>query len=69
MHIAPRIVQQSLLLCVALFVTVAATESVCRAVEVETADDIQFFTLKNEKGMTVRVTNFGAIITSIVIPA
>lgn len=68
MHIAPRIVQQSLLFCVALFVTVAATETVCRGVEVETADDIQFFTLKNEKGMTVRVTNFGAIITSIVVP-
>ena len=68
MHIAPRIVQQSLLLCVALFVTVAATETVCRGVEVETANDIQFFTLKNEKGMTVRVTNFGAIITSIVVP-
>ncbi|MCA9139919.1 MAG: galactose mutarotase [Planctomycetales bacterium] len=38
------------------------------AVEVETAKDIQFFTLKNKHGMTVRVTNFGAIITSIVVP-
>ena len=39
-----------------------------RAVDVETAEDIQFFTLKNDSGMTVRITNFGAIITSIVVP-
>ncbi|PAY16731.1 galactose-1-epimerase [Rhodopirellula sp. SM50] len=39
-----------------------------KAVEVETADDIQFYTLKNANGMTVRITNYGAIIMSIVVP-
>jgi len=38
------------------------------AVEVETADDIKIFTLQNAGGMTVRVTNYGAIIMSIVVP-
>ena len=42
--------------------------STARAVEIESADDIKFITLKNESGMTVRVTNFGAIIMSIVVP-
>ena len=39
-----------------------------KGVEVKTAADIKFFTLKNQSGMTVRVTNFGAIITSIKVP-
>ncbi len=37
----------------------------------QTADDfnsIKFFTLKNKNGMVIKVTNFGAIITSIVVP-
>ena len=42
--------------------------AVGRAVDAEFATDIKFFTLKNESGMTVRITNFGAIITSIVVP-
>ena len=37
-------------------------------VEVTDFDKIELYTLKNESGMTVRVTNFGAIITSIVVP-
>lgn len=34
----------------------------------EDFDSIQLWTLKNAKGMTVKVTNYGAIITSIVVP-
>ncbi len=36
--------------------------------QVEDFDSIQLFTLKNSNGMTVKVTNYGAIITSIVVP-
>lgn len=35
---------------------------------VEDFDSIQLYTLKNAAGMTVKVTNYGAIITSIVVP-
>ncbi|QDV54340.1 aldose epimerase family protein [Rosistilla oblonga] len=38
------------------------------AVEVDDFDSIQLYTLKNRSGMTVSVTNYGAIITSIVVP-
>ena len=34
----------------------------------EDFDSIRLFTLKNSAGMTVKVTNYGAIITSIVVP-
>ena len=36
--------------------------------QVEDFDSIMLYTLKNESGMTVKVTNYGAIITSIVVP-
>lgn len=36
--------------------------------DVEDFDSIKLYTLKNENGMTVKVTNYGAIITSIVVP-
>ncbi len=36
--------------------------------QVEDFDSIKLYTLKNANGMTVKVTNFGAIITSIVVP-
>lgn len=36
--------------------------------QVEDFDSIQLYTLKNENGMTVKVTNYGAIITSIIVP-
>lgn len=36
--------------------------------QVEDFDSIKLYTLKNDKGMTVKVTNYGAIITSIVVP-
>ncbi|QDV46283.1 Aldose 1-epimerase precursor [Stieleria neptunia] len=48
--------------------TVLLLPHVGKAVEVETADDIQFYTLNNANGMTVRITNYGAIIMSIVVP-
>ena len=35
---------------------------------VEDFDSIERFTLKNVSGMTVKVTNYGAIVTSIVVP-
>jgi aldose 1-epimerase len=38
------------------------------AVEVQDFDDIKLYTLRNKSGVTVRVTNYGAIITSIVVP-
>lgn len=36
--------------------------------QVEDFDSIKLYTLKNKNGMTVKVTNYGAIITSIVVP-
>lgn len=36
--------------------------------QVEDFDSIKLYTLKNQQGMTVRVTNYGAIITSLVVP-
>ena len=38
------------------------------AKKVEDFDSIQLYTLSNRKGMQVKVTNFGAIVTSIVVP-
>jgi aldose 1-epimerase len=36
--------------------------------QVEDFDSIKLYTLNNDNGMTVKVTNYGAIITSIVVP-
>ncbi len=36
--------------------------------QVEDFDSIKLYTLKNKNGMTVKVTNYGAIITSLVVP-
>lgn len=55
-------------ICLVISASVFHTQSNCLAVEIETADDIKFFTLKNKKGMSVRITNYGAIITSIIVP-
>ena len=40
----------------------------CMAVEVEDFDDIQLFTLRNQSGMIVKITNYGAMITHIIVP-
>ena len=37
-------------------------------IEIDDFDSIKLYTLKNDAGMTVKVTNYGAIITSIVVP-
>lgn len=36
--------------------------------QVEDFDSIQLYTLKNKQGMEVKITNYGAIVTSIVVP-
>lgn len=38
------------------------------AAQGEDFDSIELYTLKNSSGMTVKITNYGAIITSIVVP-
>jgi aldose 1-epimerase len=38
------------------------------AQKVEDFDSIQLYTLSNDKGMQIKVTNFGAIVTSIMVP-
>jgi len=52
----------------AIVATVFVQTSADLAVDVKTADDIQIYTLENDRGMSVRVTNFGAIIMSIFVP-
>ncbi len=47
--------------CTTLLVSTASTQ-------VRDFDSIKLYTLENESGMTVRVTNYGAIITSIIVP-
>ncbi len=49
------------LLAVVCFVSTASGQ-------VEDFDSIKLYTLRNQSGMTVKVTNYGAIITSIVVP-
>ncbi len=36
--------------------------------QVEDFDSIQLYTLSNPSGMTVKISNYGAIITSIIVP-
>ena len=50
--------------CLLISFSLATTASA----QVEDFDSIKLFTLRNENGMTVKVTNYGAIITSIVVP-
>jgi len=38
------------------------------AQSVQDFDSIQLYTLKNSRGMTVKITNYGAIVTSILVP-
>ena len=49
-----------------IFLGVATTA--CFAIEVDEFDSIRRFTLRNQSGMTVQVTNYGAMITSIIVP-
>ncbi len=75
--IQPRLMIQSLLgfwVCVVLLLVpffgadTSLGEAKAASSQVEDFDSIKVFTLKNKNGMTVKVTNFGAIITSIVVP-
>lgn len=50
-----------LVACTTLFISTASAQ-------VKDFDSIKLYTLKNESGMAVRVTNYGAIITSIIVP-
>ncbi len=47
---------------------VCSCTSALADVAVTDFDDIKLFTLKNRSGMTITVTNFGATITSIIVP-
>ncbi len=52
-----------------IFALLASLNSLALAeVTVSEFDDISLYTLKNKNGMEVKVTNFGAIITSIKVP-
>lgn len=57
------------LTCLAILMTLNASPGHAAGnASVEDFDSIKLYTLKNDHGMTVKVTNYGAIITSIVVP-
>ncbi|WP_372721001.1 aldose epimerase family protein [Novipirellula sp.] len=61
--------RSTLLLCLSLLALFTlGTNSSEAHVSVEDFDSIKLYTLKNEAGMTVKITNYGAIITSIIVP-
>lgn len=61
--------RSTLLLCLSLLALFTlGTKSSEAHVSVEDFDSIKLYTLKNEAGMTVKITNYGAIITSIIVP-
>ena len=51
-----------------LIAALMAFQATVALAQVQDFDSIQLYTLKNDNGMTVTVTNYGAIITSIVTP-
>ncbi len=53
---------------IVLLMSLFALSGQATAKRVEDFDSIQLYTLSNRKGMQVKVTNFGAIVTSIVVP-
>ncbi|MDP6059094.1 MAG: galactose-1-epimerase, partial [Pirellulaceae bacterium] len=53
------------IICPTLAILFATTTAFA---QVEDFDSIKLYTLKNKTGMTVKATNYGAIITSIVVP-
>ena len=54
--------------CNVAVLLLALTTSVSAETTIEDFDTIKLYTMKNSKGMIVKVTNFGAIITSILVP-
>ena len=55
------------ILCLIL-VCLTSTGLMRAEVRIENFDEVQLHTLTNSSGMTVKVTNYGAIITSIIVP-
>jgi len=51
-----------------LALLLAAAPAASAEVKVEDFDSIKLYTLSNDQGMTVKVTNYGAIVTSIIVP-
>ena len=49
-------------------VSIALGRPACAEVKTDDFDSIQLYTLTNDQGMTVKVTNYGAIVTSIIVP-
>ncbi|EMI20863.1 aldose 1-epimerase [Rhodopirellula maiorica SM1] len=60
--------RSTLLLCLSLLGLLLGTRTSEAHVSVDDFDSIKLYTLKNEAGMTVKITNYGAIITSIIVP-
>jgi len=55
-------------ICIAMVLTLGIGMSVLAKTQVSDFDSIKLYTLTNASGMTVKVTNYGAIITSIIVP-
>jgi len=47
---------------------IVVVQSVSAQISVDDFDSIRLYTLKNTEGMTVKITNYGAIVTSISVP-
>ena len=57
------------LAALAFVIAMLATQSTALAeISIDDFDSIKLYTIKNSSGMTVKITNYGAIITSIVVP-
>jgi len=56
-------------ICIAMFLALSICASAMAATTtIDDFDNIKLYTLKNKSGMTVKITNYGAIITSIIVP-
>lgn len=65
----PRWIMKGFFLIFPVFVALwLSVSSVATAIEVDDFDSIRRYTLTNSSGMTVQITNYGAIITSILVP-
>lgn len=51
-----------------LLISLTFTSLALAAISVQDFDSIKLYTLKNSAGMEVKITNYGAIITSIIVP-
>ncbi len=53
---------------VAMLLLFGAIQSASAQIQIDDFDSIKLYTLKNASGATIKVTNYGAIITSIIVP-